>query len=888
MRARLWICALSLLIAAPALVRAQAVTGSLEGRILSAPGEPLEHAVVTVSGPFLQGTRSATTDVRGHFLLLWLPAGTYTVRLRALGFGPVAMSDVRVSLGATASLGDVTLEPQAMELPEIVVSGARPLIDPTTAAATTALDSAVFLALPTERNYRLLMPLVPQANASPYGDEVNVAGASGDENGYFVDGIHVTDPFMGAGSLNLPYNFMREVQVTTGAYAAEYGRTQGGVVNVVTNSGGNALHGQVLGFYTGDRLRATPRWGVGQAQVERFSHYDVGASVGGPIRRDRLWYYVAYNPTVESRDAAFPGIETERDARTSHLFAGKLTGRTGRGTDLTLTVLGDPSRRDYVGAAGGGSLLAATVTDPRVVLGRISEGGTAVALQARHQLGDRVFLTWSLARLDRRQDQTPRAGVLTDMVALAQVVDYETNTASGNFGWSQRTRMARTAGQAAVTVLAGSHLLRVGTEYEANVLAFDLRYSLVLRSVDSAGTAEYYWFRNTQHARGHIAVPTLYAQDSWQVSRRLQLNLGLRWEAQFVWGDTGIARWIAPELAPRLGVVFQPGELGVQKVYASAGRFYEQMPLWTTLGWDGLFEQRAGIYPRNPMVDTTGGVVHPGAQVGERPDRDLRGQHYDEFTAGYERRLGRTYRVAIRGTYRTLRWVLEDAAMHVDSPLTVGNPGRGALSYLPRARREYAALELTVERSGGPLMLLASYVLSRNRGNYGGLYVADLSASSGANCGPQFDYPYQLVNATGMLPNDRTRVVKLVASYRFGAGVTLGTSTYVASGVPLSEYGTGVPYAWTFIRQRGTAGRTPATWSTDVRLSYDVPLREGSRLRPRVLLDVFNLGNQRRALTYDQRHYTTPDATGAPNPNYREVTKYQAPLSARLGVVVGF
>ena len=258
MRAAPWMSAAFLLVLVPALCRAQAVTGSLEGRLLSTQGEPLQNAIVTASGRFLQGTREATTDARGHFLLLWLPAGTYTVQLRALGFGPVAMRDVRIGLGATASLSDVTLAPQTVELAEIVVSGARPLIDPTTAAAATVLDSSAFLALPTERNFRSVAPLVPQANPSPYGDEANVAGATGDENGNFIDGIHVTDPYLGSGSVNLPFNFMREVQVTTAAYAAEYGRTQGGVVNVVTNSGGNEFRGQVLGFFTGDRLRAAP------------------------------------------------------------------------------------------------------------------------------------------------------------------------------------------------------------------------------------------------------------------------------------------------------------------------------------------------------------------------------------------------------------------------------------------------------------------------------------------------------------------------------------------------------------------------------------------------------------------------------------------------------
>jgi hypothetical protein len=881
MRTRFWICVVTLLLAVPTLAGAQSVTGSLEGRVLSTQGEPLENAVVTASGPFLQGTRAATTDGRGHFLLLWLPAGTYTVRLRALGFGPVALSAVRVELGATGSLGEVRLAPQAVELAEIEVSGARPLIDPTSAAAATVLDSALFLALPTERSFRALTALVPQANPSPYGDEANVAGATGDENGYFMDGIHVTDPFDANGSLNLPYNFVREVQVTTDGYEAEYGRTQGGVVNVVTNSGGNEFHGQVLGFFTGNQFRSTPRWGLGQNQVAKFSQYDIGGSLGGPIRRDRLWFYAAYNPTFEGHDVTFTGIPAQRDVHTTHLFAGKLSGRLGSATEFTLTLLGDPSRQDGVRPS------EASVTDARAVLVRRSEGGTAVALQARHRLSAGVFLAWSLTRLDRRSDHSPLAGPTTDLVALAELIDNVTNTASGNYGNWATVRMARAAGQAGLTVLARGHLVKLGAEYEANTLAFDQQLSTVYRDLDSAGASVYGWLHNFMHARGRNAIATLYAQDGWDVTSRLRLNIGLRWEGQFIAGDTGVAFWIAPELAPRLGVVFQPGDIGVQKVYASVGRFYEQIALWSVAGYLGPWSQTYGTYRQNPLVDTTGGALQTWSGVGETADRSLRGQYYDEVTAGYERRLGRTFRIGIRGTYRTLRSAVDDGIDPAGNAI-VGNPGRGAMAYLPRARRDYTALELTFERSEGPLTFLASYVLSRNRGNYTGLYQTDLLSHTG-NYSQQFDWPDQLVNGTGPLPNDRTHVVKFVGSYRFPLGLSVGTSAILASGTPLSEYGTAVegPPYWSFVRPRGTSGRTPATWNVDLRFAYDVPVARGSRLRPRVQLDVFNVGNQRRALTYDQLHYTTPDQSGV-NPNYGAVTEYQAPLSARLGMVLGF
>ncbi|HTT68649.1 MAG TPA: TonB-dependent receptor, partial [Gemmatimonadales bacterium] len=700
-----------------------------------------------------------------------------------------------------------------------------------------------------------------------------------------ADGINITDPNVGDGSLNLPYNFVREVQVTTGGYEAEYGRTQGGLVNVVTNSGGNEFHGQVLGFFTGDGLRAAPRWGVGQSQVAKFSQYDVGFSLGGPIRRDRLWFYAAYNPSFEASDANLPGIPTQRDTRTTHLFAGKLTARLGAATDVTLTLLGDPSVRDLVGGVA-----LATVADAGAVLGRLREGGTAVALQLRHQIGARLLLGASLARLDREEDETPRAGPSSDPATLTQIEDDINNVTSGGFGYSQTAHTSRTSGQVSLTVLAGSHALKLGAEYEDNAIRLDGYGSQV--TIDTGTVAghldtTYSLLQLGNHADAHNYIPAVYLQDSWAVSGRLRLNVGLRWEGQFMDGDTGVARWIAPELAPRLALVFQPGEPGTDKVSVSYGRYFEAIPATPLIFWTGTFFQTNGVYPHNPLADTTGGVVQGGSQVGEAPDRNIKGQQYDEWSAGYERRLGRSYRIALRGTYRTLLWAVEDGAPDPNSPFTTGNPGRGALAYLPRAKRDYRALELTFERAAGRLSFRASYVLSRSWGNYTGLYATDVLDPLD-NAGPQFDFPEQAVNAAGPLPNDRRHVVKFVGSYQLPMGLTVGTSALAASGEPLSEYGTGpYPPYWTFVVPRGTAGRTPSTWNVDLRFAYDAPVSRDSRLRPRILLDVFNVGNQRKALTYDQRHYTAPGLSGV-NPNYLAVTQYQAPLHARMGVVFDF
>jgi hypothetical protein len=249
------------------------------------------------------------------------------------------------------------------------------------------------------------------------------------------------------------------------------------------------------------------------------------------------------------------------------------------------------------------------------------------------------------------------------------------------------------------------------------------------------------------------------------------------------------------------------------------------------------------------------------------------------------------YKIRVQGTYRLLRSVLEDGNIITpgDTVYRMGNPGRGPLASLPQARQRYGALELSLERSTpAPLYLLSSYVLSRNVGNYTGLYASDLQFAL-PNSGPQFDWPDLLVNAYGLLPNDRTHVGKVAASYRFGFGTTIGGFLTVSSGTPLSEYGVaaaGNPYR-TFLRPRGTAGRTPTVWSLDIHAAYDLRVAPEARVRPKILLDVFNVGSPRRALLYDQLHYLDDKKTLV-NPNYRAVARYQPPMSARVAVIVDF
>jgi hypothetical protein len=184
--------------------------------------------------------------------------------------------------------------------------------------------------------------------------------------------------------------------------------------------------------------------------------------------------------------------------------------------------------------------------------------------------------------------------------------------------------------------------------------------------------------------------------------------------------------------------------------------------------------------------------------------------------------------------------------------------------------------------SGDRFNFLASYVLSRNYGNYPGLYDSYNHWVSPNENGP-FDFIDDTKIATGLLPNDRTHVLKISSSYRFGFGLTAGSSFSWQSGTPLSEM------AWfgTFLAARGTSGRTPAFWDLSARFAYDLPLL--AEWRTRLILDIFHVASQQKPVDIDQQHYFRLDDNGNPvflNQNYGLAFRYQPAMSVRLGIEV--
>ena len=842
---------------------------------------PIPGVNVSIVGPNLIGVRGTTTGDNGLFRVLALPSGYYEVRISHVAFQSKTVAGVRVPLGGTVTLSDLRLNPRALEAAEIVTSGERPLIDITSTSLGENLTNAQLEGLPLERNYQAISKLLPQANESYYGDGVSVAGATGLETKYFIGGVDVTDPIKSSSSTNLPYNFVREIQVRTSAYEAEYRGSLGGLVNAVTYSGGNEFSGQVYGFFTNNDFAGTPRQGTSPLPLT-YRQYDVGGSVGGPIVRDRLWFFGAYNPLSSHEDVSLGTLGTFDDYMTIHAFASKLSWRVDEGNTVHLAVFGDPTSGRMVTSVP--PPYTALSADP--FLSSIEKGGITVAADGTHILGEGILLE-SYAAWTRRKDV--QEGENPQSRDVGSFMDNVNFTWSGGPIYRFNDVVTTVSAGAKATMNLANHIVKSGIEITDLKLSKDESDRLLRQMTDTLFDDQTYL------PQGKVGQTILgvFVQDSWKISSRVRLNAGLRWDPQFLRTSEGkVGQKFLSQFAPRVGVVYLPSGSGTDKIEASAGRFYQMLSMYVQTWYQSSSTTiHTADYDHDPRVDPSGAenvVDQAGKIQAEHPD--MKGQHYDEFTLGFEKQLPPGLKLAIRGVYRTLRMGIEDGVNRAAGEFVFGNPGSTPMEDFSKMEREYAALELTAEQSGvGPISFLGSYVLSRTYGNYPGLFDY-LSSDDRANASAQFDFPEQLVNATGLTPNDRTHVLKLFGSYKTDFGLTLGASFIWESGIPLSEYGLSSNAGVLFVTRRGTAGRTPTLWDLSFRAAFDLSRVMKLSTRIRVLADLLHVGSPRTAVNHDQIHYLANESGNwiSPNPDYGQPVQFQPPMTMRLGLEVSF
>ncbi|HZW88415.1 MAG TPA: TonB-dependent receptor, partial [Myxococcaceae bacterium] len=353
----------------PAAALAQASTSVLTGNVIDTSTKaPVADVVVTATSPGLQGEQVVVTDSTGLYRVPQLPPGTYTLRFEKETYQPYTRTGIDVAADRTLRL-NVELLPETAGTETVTVVGTPPTIDIGSSATGTTINQDfvrnLAVARPgglggANRSFDSLATTAPQANGDYYG--VGINGASSPENLYLIDGIAVNNPGFGTLGTPLTAEFMDEVNVVSGGYMPEYGRTSGGAISAVTKSGGNEFHGQVWGTFTPGSLTGAP--GViggatpvvqGKREVGNFG--DVGATLGGFIIKDKLWFFAGvqwseqryiYSRSFNVRiNGAFQPIPDSTQRRNgderSWNYIGKLTYLISSDHRLSLTVTGTPT-----------------------------------------------------------------------------------------------------------------------------------------------------------------------------------------------------------------------------------------------------------------------------------------------------------------------------------------------------------------------------------------------------------------------------------------------------------------------------------------------------------------------------------------------------------------
>jgi Carboxypeptidase regulatory-like domain/TonB-dependent Receptor Plug Domain/TonB dependent receptor len=305
--AHLGLFALGLLLlvsaAADARAQTQITTGVIQGTVQDQAGAVVPGAAVEVKNVETNLTRSLVTDEDGRFTFLQLRPGRYTLTVSKQGYATLAQEEFQLTVGQTASL-DLTMK--VSQVAETVSVSAVQTVDVAAAQTTTTIEEKTVANLPVlGRKFEDLLTLTPNVSIvqGPDGDEINFAGQRGVFNNISLDGGDYNNGFFGeqAGgqraAIDIPLDAVKEFQVVATGATAEFGRTAGGVVNVITKSGTNEFHGSAFHFQRLEALTADTSDG---RSLTDFHREQFGGTVGGPIRRDKAFFFVAFEQIFEN------------------------------------------------------------------------------------------------------------------------------------------------------------------------------------------------------------------------------------------------------------------------------------------------------------------------------------------------------------------------------------------------------------------------------------------------------------------------------------------------------------------------------------------------------------------------------------------------------------
>ncbi len=338
--------------------------GKITGKVVDDQGNPLPGVTVEATSPRLVGKAATVTDATGTFRLMALPSGTYQLTFSLPGFKTLVRKDIVLQLSQTLVL-NVTIEPAAIE-EQVTVVGQSPLVDVKSTVKGQVMTKEVFMSLPRGRTFDTLISTMPGVTSEGITGGLSVDGATGTENMWYIDGANITNIHLGTRGQNVVLELVDEVKVTASGYNAEFGGSMGGVVNVISRSGGNTFHGDIMGYYNNNKLwmqgkdrqylRQNP-YVYGQYEYvsdddlyfdggkkrDKYNRLEGIVSFGGYILKDKLWFFASFDPiyieTKALRDFNQRQGPWSEFKQTNNYYNGsiKLTAAPARGLRVSLS-----------------------------------------------------------------------------------------------------------------------------------------------------------------------------------------------------------------------------------------------------------------------------------------------------------------------------------------------------------------------------------------------------------------------------------------------------------------------------------------------------------------------------------------------------------------------
>lgn len=899
MASAVWLPAVALaaIVGCGTAVAQPALDGALSGTVRDATGAVLRDAIVEVASPSLiGGARSARTDDRGGWRLPALPPGTYHVRATAARFAPVARPGVVLDAGAT-----ITVD---LELPVAAVTAYQEvnepvsLVDVTTAAVPAAVTSAMLHDLPTSRVLSDLINLVPGVNG-----DVGFGG-SRRSNAIYVDGVVATESSEQAPWLRYTQNWMQQVQVVALGAAAEHGGFTGVAAHAVVRSGANTVSG--LGEYWTTRQGWVSNNTKTQSQALQRSfapervraHWNGSVQAGGPLLRDRLWYFGGLDHTTSDRaPAGYAGSGWREEDDTRGIV--KVTAGVTRGNRLEGFLQRGRQRIDNY-------LLGPLVSIEAA--GRFRQPQTS----------------WSVRSLSATGSSVVGEVRYSGFVSPGLVEPSPPATAAGPPGHSDQLTGAMSGNLQTIfsddrsrhdVAVTGTWLGRIGRVASDMKAGFEVGQAVERTAQSLPGGQHYFdvggapdlvmlWDGSTWLGRTRRAA--LYLQGRLVVGHQLTVLPGLR--ADLFRGSTGAAKNIfsTTPISPRLGIAWDLGPDHRAVLRLSYGQYS-----------DPAFAQAYLLTDDSAATDSVfAAVLAPGVfrelfrstPTRRSIDPDIAHSYVDQLVAGGERQLGADWSLQAQYIYRRFdRFMMYTRSGAVwdpverrdpgpdgllgtsdDGPIvTVYNLANGAATTLryenPEGlfRRYHAVQAVARRRLAAAWHAQISYTWSKTTGTSQN----SLHGNAGIRA-TGVGEPNGQINGADRTVHDPTSEAKLLGGWSpgwFGGFTVSGVYRYMtgsAWGRTFTARGLGQGQAPILAEPRGTR-RVSAINQLDVRVEKSLPL--GTTRRVGVFADVFNVGNQ----GVPDSDVGTPVFTGS-GPNLGLPLVWRGPRRLRLAVRLEF